>query len=57
MIAALVSGFAIYSGLALLAGVFDRRELAVARGLVGGAMAALRPRRPPLPDAVVKRPD
>jgi len=57
VIAALVSGFAIYSGLALLAGVFDRRELAVARGLVGGAMAALRPRRPPLPDAVVKRPD
>jgi len=57
VIAAVIAGFAIYGGLVLLAGVFDQQELAVARGLATGALSVLRPRRPTLPDAVVKRPD
>jgi O-antigen/teichoic acid export membrane protein len=57
VIIAVLAGFAIYSGLVLLVGVFDQRELSVARGLAGGVLSGLRPRRPPLPDPVVKRPD
>jgi O-antigen/teichoic acid export membrane protein len=57
VIAAVVAGFAIYGGLVLLVGVFDQQELSVARGLMTGTLSRLRPRRQPLPDAVVKRPD
>lgn len=35
VIAAVVAGFALYAGLVLLVGVFDPRELSIARGLVG----------------------
>jgi O-antigen/teichoic acid export membrane protein len=55
-IGAVLAGFAIYGGLVLLVGVFDQRELSVARGLATAALAGLKPRRRSVSE-IVKRPD